>query len=163
MTEVLSIRPSGALSTVDFDDGTSLRCTRDFAARSQISRGQDIDPVFIDRLRESASFDLATHEARRLIRRQRYSRNEIAAKLKAAGLASDVIGETLGLLERRGELDDLAVALHIARQKLRLAQGRDSSLTWSEFGPAQARRLMMRGFHAGAAKQAARLAWSELA
>jgi len=163
MTEVLSIRASGALSTVDFGDGTSLRCTRDFAARSHLSRGQDIDPVFIDRLRESASVDLATHEARRLIRRQRYSRNEIAAKLKAAGIASDVIGETLELFEQRGELDDLAVALHIARQRLRLAQGRDSALTWSEFGPAQARRLTMRGFHAGTAQQAVRLAWSELA
>ncbi|MCY3923845.1 MAG: RecX family transcriptional regulator [Chloroflexota bacterium] len=163
MTEVLSIHASGALSTVDFDDGTSLRCTRDFAARSHFSRGQEIDPVFVDRLRESASFDLATHEARRLIRRQRYSRNEIAAKLNVAGLASDVIRETLGLLERRGELDDLAVALHIARQKLRLAQSRNAALTWSEFGPAQARRLTMRGFHAGAAKQAVRLAWSELA
>lgn len=163
MTEVLSIRASGALSTVDFDDGTSFRCTRDFAARCQISRGQDIDPVFVDRLRESASFDLATHEARRLIRRQRYSRNEIAAKLKAAGLSTEVIREALELLERRGELDDLAVALHIARQKLRLAQGRSSGLTWSEFGPAQARRLTMRGFNAGAAKQAVRLAWSELA
>ena len=163
MTEVLSIRASGALSTVDFDDGTSFRCTRDFAARSRISRGQDIDPVVVDRLRESASFDLAAHEARRLIGRQRYSRNEIGAKLKAAGLSTAIIGETLQALESRGELDDLGVALHIARQKLRLAQAQDSGLTWSEFGPAQARRLTMRGFNAGAAKQAVRLAWSELA
>lgn len=163
MTEVLSIKATGALSTVDFDDGTSFRCTRDFAARCHISRGQEIDPVFVDRLKESASFDLTTHEARRLIRRRRYSRNEIAAKLRAGGLFIDVIGESLDILEQRGELDDLAIALQIAQQKLRLAQGRNSGLTWSDFGPAQARRLTMRGFNTGVATQAVRLAWSELA
>ena len=163
MTEVLSIRPSGALSTVSFDDGTSLRCTRDFAARSQISRGQEIDPVLVDRLRESASVDLATHESRRLIRRQRYSRNQIAAKLKAAELSNEVIGNVLSMLEQQGELNDLAVAVHIARQKLRHAQGRNPALGWSDFGPAQARRLTMRGFSGGSANQAVRLAWSELA
>ncbi len=163
MTEVLSIRAKGTLSTVDFDDGTSLRCTRDFASRSRISRGQVIDPVFVERLQEAASFDLATHEARRLIGRQRYSRNEIAAKLKAAGLSTQVIGEALGMLERQGELDELAVAVHIARQKLRRAQSSNAARTWSDFGPAQVRRLTMRGFRAGVASEAVRVAWSELA
>ena len=163
MTEVLSIRASGPRSTVDFDDGTSVRCTREFAARAQIAPGQIIDPVVLERLRESASFDLATHEARRLIRRQRYSRNEVARRLKAAGLSNEVIGDALATLERQGELDELAVAVHIARQRLRRAQGHQDGLTWSTFGPAQARRLTMRGFSGGVAKQAVRLAWSDLA
>lgn len=163
MTEVLSIRASGAHSTVDFDDGRSFRCTRDFASRARITRGQQIDPVFVDRLVTSASFDLASHEARRLIRRQRYSRSEIAGRLKTAGLSAAIVGEVLDTLEERGELDDLGVALHIARQRLRIEQGRDSSLTWTDFGPAQARRLTMRGFGASTARHAVSLAWSELA
>lgn len=161
VTEVLSVKPIGAHSTVAFDDGTWLRCTRDFANRSQFSRGQTIDPVFIERLRESASLDLAVCEAQRLARRQRYSRNEISKKMQTSELPPGVIHEALDMLEQHGELDDASIALQLTRHNLRLSLARDPDLTWAKFSKSHARRLVLRGFNSSVAFQAVRIAWAE--
>ena len=162
MTAVVSIRPTGALSTVDFDDGSSIRCTREFAQRSRIQRGQQIDPVFIDRLRESASHDLALHEAQRLVARQRYSRQEIAVKLQMADIAKQDVDTALDSLEARGELSDYAVALEVARRSLRLTLERDPDMTWASYRRLYTRRLSLRGFRMADIDASLRLAWSEL-
>ncbi len=162
MTEVLSVRPTGSASTVDFDDGTSFRCTREFVQRSNITRGQQIDPIFVDRLREAASFDLALDQAQRLNRRGRYSRNEIAQRLRQAGIASQVAAHALDSLVECGELDDQTVALNIGRRSLRQALGRDPDLSWYRFRDLHARRLAMRGFGAAESSAALRQAWMEL-
>ena len=162
MTAVVSIRPTGTLSTVDFDDGSSIRCTREFAQRSRIERGQQIDPVFIDRLRESASHDLALHEAHRLAARQRYSRQEIAVKLQMAGIAKQDVDTALDTLEAQGNLSDYAVALEIARRSLRLTLERDPDLTWARYRRLHTRRLSLRGFGMADTDASLRQAWSEL-
>lgn len=161
MLAILSITPTGSVSTVSFDDGTSFRCTRDFLRRSNISRGQRIDPVFVDRLRESASYDLALSEADRLTRRNRYSRQEIAVKLRQAGLNDLDIRAALDTLAGRGELDDHHVALDLARRNLARAISRDPELTWSRFRLLYGRRLALRGFGAAESSSALREAWSE--
>ncbi len=147
---------------VDFDDGTSLRCTREFAHRSQLHRGQEIDAVFVERLRDSASFDLALSEARRLCRLDRYSRMQIASKLVATRVSSDTAQSILDQLERRGELDDQHVALELARKGLRQALCRDPQLECRRFRIVQTRRLRLRGFELGIATDACREAWSEV-
>ncbi len=162
MTAVVSVRPTGAVSVVDFDDGTSFRCTRDFVRRSQLSRGQQIDDIFIARLREAASYDLALSEAQRLNRRQRYSRKEIRGKLLGAGIDADAAERALSELDQSGELDDRLVAAQIARKGLRLLLGRDPYLTASDFRTVQTRRLLLRGFGLGAAAGACEQAWSEV-
>lgn len=162
MKAVTSVRPSGAMSVVEFDDGTSFRCTRDFARRSQLGRGQQIEDVLVARLQESASSDLALAEAERLIRRQRYSRNQIAQRLREAQIASYAIERALDELERRGELDDREVAYRLARNGVRQLLTRDSTLTERGFQTLQARRLVMRGFGADAAFDACQRAWREV-
>ena len=161
MTSVTSIRRSGTMSVVEFDDGTSFRCTREFARRSQLTRGQEIDDVFVARLQESASNDLALAEAQRLNRRQRYSRNEISHRLREAQISSLAVERALEELEQSGELDDREVACRIARKGLRQLLTRDSTLSEREFKTVQARRLRMRGFGTGAASDACRRAWQD--
>ena len=162
MTAVLSIRPSGSVSTVSFDDGTSFRCTREFVQRSSITRGQEIDPVFVERLRESASYDLALFHAERLSQRGRYSKNEILQRLRQAGVEQAEARRAIDSLVDRGELDEQAVALSVARRSLRRSLSRDPDLSWSRFHQLHARRLALRGFGAGESSAALRQAWSEL-
>lgn len=161
MTQVVSVRPAGAVSVVDFDDGTSIRCTRDFIRRSHLSKGQQIEAVFVDRLRDSASHDLALSEAQRLNRRRRYSRLEIANKLVAAGISAAAAREALDELEQSGELNDQLVALALARKGLRQALSRDPQLGRSGFRMLQTRRLALRGFDAATAAQACSDAWHD--
>ena len=161
MAAVVSIRPTGSTSTVNFDDGTSFRCTRDFVQRSNISRGQQIDPVFVDRLRESASYDLALYHAERLNRRGRYSRNELAQRLRQAGIVTSDATRALDSLVERGELDDQAVALSVARRSLRRALAREPSLSWNRFRNLHARRMALRGFGSADSSAALWQAWSE--
>lgn len=162
MTEVVSVRPAGAVSVVAFDDGTSFRCTRDFVRRSHLSRGQQIEEVFVARLRDSASLDLATSEAQRLNRRRRYSRREIANKLTAAGISANVAREALDELEQLGTLNDHMVALDLARKGLRQALSRDPHLQRNRFRMMQTRRLALRGFDPATAAQACNDAWSAM-
>ncbi len=162
MTAVVSVRPTGAVSVVDFDDGTSFRCTRDFARRSQLGRGQQIDDVFVARLRESASRDLALSEAQRLNRRQRYSRREMRNKLLHGDITASAADLALDELEGRGELDDLVVARQAASKGLRQLLSRDPSLTESGFYTVQQRRLLLRGFGSGTASAACREAWLDV-
>lgn len=161
MTAVISVRPSGGVSTVAFDDGTSFRCTRAFVQQSNLSRGQQIDPVFVERLRRSASVDLAIHQAERLNRRGRYSRSEIAQRLRQQGIESSDVSRAVDVLRDRGELNDQSVALGIARRSLARALSRDPDLTWSGFRDRHARRLAMRGFGAADSSAALRQAWLE--
>ncbi len=162
MAVVVSVRPAGAASVVDFDDGSSFRCTRDFARRCHLSRGQEIDAVFIARLRDTASFDLALFEAQRLNRRRRYSRLEITNKLISVRIPADTARLALDELEQRGELDDQSVALDLARKGLRQALSRNPQLPRSKYRSLQTRRLLLRGFNAATASEACRTAWSEV-
>ena len=162
MTVILSIKRSGATSVVHFDDGTSFRCTRDFIRRSRLAPGQRIEPLFIDRLRESASYDLAVSEAERLVRRGRFSRGEIVSRLRQAELSITHINTALDALEARGELDDQAIALKIARRSLQRALVRDPNLSWNQFRSTHGRRLALRGFGPAQSSAALRQAWSEI-
>ena len=162
MTAIRSIRPKGSVSLVEFDDGASFTCTREFARRAKLARGQQIEPVFVQRLRETATLDLARDQAERLIRHGRYSRKEIAVKLRRHEIAEPVITEALDRLAEDGALDDQAAALEIARRSLSRALNRDSDLNWSRFRTVHARRLALRGFSAADASAALRFAWSEV-
>jgi hypothetical protein len=162
MTVIQSIRPAGSISVVDFDDGTSFRCTRDFLSRSQLSRGQQIDPIIIERLRETASSDLALSQSRSLNSRGRFGRNEIAVKLQQAGLSHGEINSALDRLEAEGELDDRSVALEVARRSLKRDMNRNPDLTWRGFHNRHSRRLALRGFAASVSTNALRRAWSEI-
>ncbi|MDE2746289.1 MAG: RecX family transcriptional regulator [Chloroflexota bacterium] len=162
MPAILSVRPTGALSTVNFDDGTSFRCTRDFARRSNLFRGQQIDSVFVDRLRDSAAFDLARAQAERLNQRGRLSRQEIAVRMQQTGIREPHIGAALSDLTERGELDDLQVALASTRRNLGRELSRNPDLTWSRFRNTQGRRLALRGFGAHDSAEALRQAWTEV-
>jgi len=161
MPVVISVQSRGAVSVVEFDDGASLRCTRDFVRRSSLRRGQDIDDVFVARLQDTASLDLARSEAQRLNRRQRYSRRQLCNKLRDAGIGREAANLALDELESHGELDDRVVARDIARKGLRQLLARDSALTERDFLAVQARRLVMRGFGAGAASDACQRAWQD--
>lgn len=162
MPAILSVRPTGSVSTVNFDDGTSIRCTRDFIRRSNISRGQQIDPVFVDRLRDSAASDLARVQAERLNQRGRLSRREIAVRMQQAGIQEPHIGTALTELATRGELDDLQVALALTRRALGKELNRNPDLTWHRFRGTQGRRLALRGFGAHESAAALKQAWTEL-
>ena len=162
MPTIISVRPAGSASLVEFDDGGSLRCTREFARRSGFRRGQEIDAVFVARLRDSAWFDFAICEARRLSRLRRYSRMEIANKLAAARVPPDAARSVLDELEERGEIDERSVALALARKGVRQALRRDPQLERHRFRIVQTRRLLLRGFGAATASAACREAWSEI-
>ena len=162
MPAILSVRPSGSTSTVSFDDGTSIRCTREFVRRSNLSRGQQIDSVFVDRLRDSAAFDLARAQAERLNQRGRFSRTEIAVRMQQAGLPQPHISTALDDLAERGELDDYHVALASTRRNLSRELSRNPGLTWSRFRVTHGRRLALRGFGARDSAEALRQAWTEL-
>ncbi|MXX81180.1 MAG: RecX family transcriptional regulator [Chloroflexi bacterium] len=162
MPVVISVQSRGAVSVVEFDDGASLRCTREFVRRSNLQRGQDIDDIFVDRLRETASPELARSEAQRLDRRQRYSRRQICSKLRDVGIGAEAANLALDELESRGELDDRIVARDIARKGLRQLISRDPSLSEVGFRTAQTRRLLMRGFTPGAAAEACQQVWMEV-
>ena len=162
MPAILSVRPTGSISTVNFDDGTSIRCTRDFIRRSNISRGQEIDPVFVDRLRNSAASDLARVLAERLNQRGRLSRREIAVRMQQAGIQEPHIGTALTELVERGELVDYHVALASTRRSLSRELSRNPDLTWSRFRSTHGRRLALRGFGARDSAQALKQAWTEL-
>ncbi len=161
MSVIQSIHSSGGASTVQFDDGASFRCTHDFARRSQLQRGQTIDAVFVDRLRRSASLDLACSEAERLNRRGKYSRRQLVQRLIQEGMASHDVEEALDQLDQRGELDDAAVALKIVRRGLAQDLQRAGDHTWISVRQRHVRRLRMRGFDTGTAIAAVREAWSE--
>ena len=162
MPVVISVQSRGAVSVVEFDDGASLRCTREFVRRSNLQRGQDIDDIFVERLRETASPELARSEAQRLNRRQRYSRRQIGSKLREVGIGAEAANLALDELESRGELDDRIVARDIARKGLRQLISRDPSLSEVGFRTAQTRRLLMRGFTPGAAAEACQQVWMEV-
>ena len=160
MPTVVAVRRSGGAATVEFDDGASLRCTRDFLQRMRVSSGQEIAPVFVARLRETAEADLALHEASRLARRGRYSRRDIASRLHQAGVSSEAAREALDTLALQGELDDAATALALAKRGLRLALARDPQVTRQQFFSSQTQRLALRGFNSGTAATACRDAWT---
>ena len=161
MSVIVSVRPSGSISVVELDDGTSFKCARDFARQARIARGQQIEPVLVQRLRESASLDLARSQAERLVRRGRYCRKEIAVRLLRVGIPQRAITEALDRLVEDGALDDQAVALEIARRSLSRALRQDPDLSWSRFRTLHVRRLTLRGFRSADAVTALRLAWSE--
>lgn len=161
MPVIESIRRSSSISTVNFDDGTSIRCTSNFVRRSNIARGQLIDPVFVDRLRQSAEFDLAYSQAERLNRRGRMSRREIAVRLQQTGIQEAQIAAALDQLHQRGDLDDEVVALELTRRNLGRELNRNPDLSWRQFRSAQGRRLALRGFGQAATAAALKQAWSE--
>ena len=161
MTTVLSIKPSGSVSQVQLDDGTSFDCTREFARRSHLKRGQEIDAVLIERLRETATVDLARFHAQRLNSRAKYSRQEIAQRLQQLSIPISVANLALDQLAEDGALDERAVALDAAKRGLDQALRREEAMSWRRYHELLARRLAMRGFDPATSQAALRQAWLE--
>jgi len=161
MTAIVSIQPSGSISIINFEDGASFRCTRDFVRRSNLKPGQQIEQIFVDRLRESASFDLALSQARRLNRKGRYSRREMSHKLQQAEIPDSDIKDALDTLSEQGEIDEQAVATELARRSLQRALSHDPDLSWSRFRDLHGRRFALRGFGVAESNAALRQVWLE--
>ena len=148
MPTISSIRPSGAATVITLDDHSQFRCTREFAARSRLRRGQQIDSVILERLRLQASAQLAVAEANRLLRKRRYSRLEITQRLAANGCSRAHIRAALDGLSEAGELE-VELAASLSDDRWRRDSQRDPALTWIGFCRRQAGRLAMRGFPPG--------------
>ncbi len=149
MPTIASIRPSGAATVITLDDHSDFRCTREFAARSRLSRGQQIDAVILERLRQQASFDLAYSEAARLLRKQKYSCREIAQRLSQSGCSRSDIRVAIDELAPAAQ-SDISIAASLTHDRWRRESQRDGATSWQEFRRRQAGRLAMRGFSPGA-------------
>ena len=158
MTLVLDVRRRGAVCVVQFEDGTELRCTRSFAQRTGITRGQEIEPVLIERLRETAGVELGLELARRRLGHGVHSRSELNQRLLGAGVPREAAETALNRLEALDELDDAAGALTLARISLR-----EREHDWQEFRARCGRRLQRRGFAGTDIARALQQAWSEAA
>ena len=161
MTRITALRPRRGAVLVTLADGTEFLCSRDFCNRARLWRGQEIEPVLLARLQASAAADWALAEASRLARKQRYSRQEIGARLQQAGHGGAEVRTALTELEERGDLNEAAVALGLARKALQSARRRDPALNSLAFRRTHARRLAMRGFAPATVGEALQVAWSE--
>ena len=159
---IVQVRPRGSASTVTLDDGSTFRCSREFARRSRLGRGQAIDDAILERLRQSAEDDLALSLADRLNRQQRFSQRQMAARLIRDGIDPATATRVFEQLSERGELDDRAVALSLARRELERAAGRGEQWEWRAFRQRLAGRLALRGFAGPDINAALRAAWAEV-
>ena len=157
MTMVQDVQRRGAVCVVKFEDAEELRCTRAFAQRTRIGRGQQIEPALVDRLRETAGVELGLELARRRLGHGIHSRSELSRRLQGAGVPRGAADQALDQLEALGELNDALGALILARISLR--EGDDD---WSTYRARCGRRLQRRGFGASAISRALTRAWAEL-
>lgn len=155
MARILSIQRRAGLCTVTFNDAPPLRCTRDFALRLRLNTGQSLDDRLLERLRGTASADLAMRLAQRLIQRPR-SRREIAHRLREQGVPDPAVYTELERLKAEQEHDEANDALAIAR---RCVDGRE--LDWSIIQRRCGDRLRRRGFSPATASRAVQTAWQE--
>ena len=110
MPRVDAVRRRGRSLLVDFDDGSALRCDRDFLPGRRLAVGQEVEAAILARVvREAARHDAERMALRWLAVRPR-SRTELRGRLRGAGIAGDVAEETLGRLAEQGYLDDHAFA-----------------------------------------------------
>lgn len=156
MALVLDVRRRGAVCVVRFDGADELRCTRSFAQRTRIGRGQQIEPALIERLRETAGVELGLELARRRLGHGIHSRLELMQRLLGAGISREAAESALDRLQQAGELDDAAGALTLARISLR-----ETNDDWVSFRSRCGRRLQRRGFPGTAIARALTRAWSE--
>ena len=110
MPEVASVRRKGRNVSVEFDDGSSLLCDRDFLPAHRLAAGQRIEAPFLDRLRAQA----ARHDAERSvlgwIAHKPRSRADLSRRLRAKGIPDDVATAALDSLGEQGLLDDRGFA-----------------------------------------------------
>lgn len=157
MTMVRDVQRRGAVCIVKFEDAGELRCTRSFAQRTRIGRGQEIEPALIDRLRETAGVELGLELARRRLGHGIHSRSELSRRLRGAGVPRRPAEAALDQLEALGELNDALGALILARISLR--EGDDD---WPTYRARCGRRLQRRGFAASEISRALTRAWAEM-
>ena len=155
MLQIIDIERKGSVWTLRFEHAPPLRCSRAFARRMNIQAGQQIDPVVLERMRQTAGLDLAEQQSRRLLRRPR-SRREIAARLRQEGVPDEAARAVLEQLEEQGEHDELEDALILARQ---CASRGDTD--WSAVRQRCGTRLRRRGFSPATALRAVQQAWQE--
>ena len=145
MPTIRSIRPSRAALTVVLDDGADFRCSRDFAVRARLGRGQQIDDVILRRLMNEAARDFAHTELGRLVRKRRHSRAELVRRLQQAGVRPSDIRAALDEAPSV-DLAELEIAAQATERAWAREQRRGRATAWSDFRVHQARRLAMRGF-----------------
>ena len=85
MVLITDLQRRAGVCTVSFESAPKLSCSREFAQRLKLGRGQDIDEIVLDRIRATAATDLAEHLAHKLLQRPR-SRRELAARLLQSGV-----------------------------------------------------------------------------
>ncbi len=110
MPRVEAVRRRGRSLRVDFDDGTSLRCDRDFLPGRRLAEGQEIEAAILTRVVWQAARHDAERAALRLLAVRPRSRTELRRRLRGAGIGEEVVEETLERLAEQGYLDDRAFA-----------------------------------------------------
>ncbi|PZC49981.1 MAG: regulatory protein [Chloroflexi bacterium] len=131
MPQVVAVLRKGRAVHVTFDDGSELRCDRDFLPAHRLTVGQQIEPVFLDRLARQAG----RHDAERLVLRwlanRPRSRVDLQRRLRNKGVTREVADDTLSHLAQQGYLDDHAFASAWVESRLR-AQPRSQRMIRSE-------------------------------
>ena len=119
MPRVETVRRAGRSLLVQFDDGSALRCDREFPPGRRLRPGQDLEPAILARVRRQA----ARHDAERLSLRwlalRSRSRAALGRRLRDHGIDGEVVEETLNDLAGRGLLDDRAFAEAWVERRLR--------------------------------------------
>ena len=155
MVLITDLQRRAGVCTVSFESAPKLSCSREFAQRLKLGRGQDIDEIVLDRIRATAATDLAEHLAHKLLQRPR-SRRELAARLLQSGVPREAALEVLERIEADGEHDDEDDALELAR---RCISGNESD--WERAQRRCGNRLQRRGFSHSTASRAVLAAWQE--
>ena len=155
MVLITDLQRRAGVCTVSFESAPKLSCSREFAQRLKLGRGQDIDEIVLDRIRATAATDLAEHLAHKLLQRPR-SRRELAARLLQSGVPREAALEVLKRIEADGEHDDEDDAFELAR---RCISGIESD--WERARQRCGDRLQRRGFSPSTASRAVLTAWQE--
>lgn len=119
MPEIVSVRRKGRSVDVEFDDGSALRCDRDFLPAQRLAAGQAMEPPFLDRFRRQAASHDAERTALRWLSSRPRSRAEILRRLRAKQVSEDVARAAVDGLAEQGYLDDRAFARSFIDSRLR--------------------------------------------
>ena len=119
MPQVVCVNRKGRRVDVDFDDGSALRCDRDFLPARRLAAGQEIESIFLDRLRRQAARHEAERSALRWLTNRPRSRADLTRRLRAKQVPADVAEEALDALAEQGYLDDRAFARSFVESRLR--------------------------------------------
>ena len=119
MPRVEAVRRAGRSLLVQLDDGSALRCDREFPLGRRLRVGQEVEPAILARVvRQAARHDAERLSLRWLALRAR-SRAALGRRLRDHGIGEDVAEETLDALSGRGLLDDRAFAEAWVERRLR--------------------------------------------